>query len=74
MTRNSFEAFVGNEKRIMECYAISGEWDYMMRVLAQDVSDYDRFLTEDLLSHPSVANVTSQFALRVTKYETEIPL
>jgi DNA-binding Lrp family transcriptional regulator len=53
---------------------MSGEWDYLMRIVASDVSDYDRFLMRVLLKHPSVGGASSHFALSVTKYETALPV
>jgi DNA-binding Lrp family transcriptional regulator len=70
----AFDAFVQREARIMECYSMSGEWDYLMRIVASDVSDYDRFLMRVLLKHPSVGGASSHFALSVTKYETALPV
>jgi len=69
-----FEAFVRSEPKIMECYSMSGEWDYLMRVVASDVSDYEHFLMQVLLKHPSVGGASSHFALSVTKYQTALPV
>ncbi|HEX7853123.1 MAG TPA: Lrp/AsnC family transcriptional regulator [Sphingobium sp.] len=70
----AFEAFVRAEPKIMECYSMSGEWDYLMRVVASDVSDYEHFLMRVLLKHPSVGAASSHFALSVTKYQTALPI
>jgi Lrp/AsnC family transcriptional regulator len=69
----AFEQFVRAHPQIMECYSMSGEWDYLMRVVASDVSDYEHFLMRTLLKHPSVSGASSRFALSVTKYKTELP-
>ena len=70
----AFEAFVDAENRIMECFSMSGEWDYLMRVVAADVSDYEQFLMRKLLMHPSVAGASSHFALSIKKYQTALPV
>lgn len=70
----AFEDFVRAHDQVMECHSMSGEWDYLMRVVASDVDDYERFLMRTLLRHPSVAGASSQFALSVTKYETALPV
>lgn len=70
----AFEEFVQREDKIMECYSMSGEWDYLMRVVASDVSDYEHFLMRVLLKHPSVSGASSHFALSVTKYQTALPI
>jgi len=70
----AFENFVRDEARIMECYSLSGERDYLMRIVATSVSDYEHFLMRTLLRHPSIAGASSHFALSVTKYQTALPV
>ncbi len=72
--RAQFEDFIQARPEIVECYAMSGEWDYLLRIAVEDVADYDRFIMRGVLAHPSVANAASNFALRQVKYTTEIPL
>ena len=72
--RSEFEDFIQSREEIVECYAMSGEWDYLLRIAVRDVADYDRFIMRGVLAHPSVANAASNFALRQVKYTTEIPV
>lgn len=72
--RADFEEFIRAREEIVECYAMSGEWDYLLRIAVRDVADYDRFIMRGVLAHPSVANAASNFALRQVKYTTEIPV
>jgi Lrp/AsnC family transcriptional regulator len=72
--RSDFEEFIQSREEIVECYAMSGEWDYLLRIAVRDVADYDRFIMRGVLAHPSVANAASNFALRQVKYTTEIPV
>lgn len=72
--RDAFESFIAGREEIVECYAMSGEWDYLLRIAVRDVADYDRFIRQGVLAHPSVANAASNFALRQVKYTTEIPV
>jgi DNA-binding Lrp family transcriptional regulator len=72
--RSDFEAFIRSREEIVECYAMSGEWDYLLRIAVRDVADYDRFVMRGVLAHPSVASAASNFALRQVKYTTEIPV
>jgi Lrp/AsnC family transcriptional regulator len=72
--RAEFESFIQSREEIVECYAMSGEWDYLLRIAVRDVADYDRFIRQGVLAHPSVANAASNFALRQVKYTTEIPV
>jgi Lrp/AsnC family transcriptional regulator len=72
--RAEFEEFIQSREEIVECYAMSGEWDYLLRISVRDVADYDRFIMRGVLAHPSVAHAASNFALRQVKYTTEIPV
>lgn len=72
--RARFEDFVSEHPEIVECYSMSGDRDYMLRVVVRDVAAYDRFLNRYLLHHPSVDSATSNFALRQIKYTTALPL
>lgn len=72
--RSAFEQFVDGRPEIVECFSMSGEWDYLIRVVVADVEDYNRFLMQILLGHPSVAGAASHFALSMTKYTTALPL
>jgi len=70
----AFERFVADQDNILECYTVSGEWDYLLRVVAIDIRDYEQFLMRTLLRHSSVATASSQFALSRVKYSTVIPV
>ena len=72
--RAEFEDFIRAREEIVECYAMSGEWDYLLRISVRDVADYDRFVMRGVLAHPSVAHAASNFALRQVKYTTDIPV
>src|SRR5690349_1406346 len=56
--KQAFEAFLRDRPEIMECHSMSGEWDYLMRIVVADVADYERFLSRELLNHPNVATST----------------
>jgi Lrp/AsnC family transcriptional regulator len=70
----SFEEFVASREEVMECFSMSGDWDYLLRVVASDVTDYEQFLMHTLLGHPSVANASSHFVLSIKKYTTGFPI
>lgn len=70
----AFESFVESRDEIIECYSMSGDWDYLLRILVADVEDYNHFLMRILLRHPSVATGSSHFALAQIKYTTAVPL
>jgi len=73
-TTEAFETFVAARDEIIECYAMSGDWDYQLRILVADVEDYTRFLMRTVLRHPSVATGSSHFALAQIKYTTAVPV
>ena len=58
----------------MDAYSMSGDWDYLLRIVVEDVPAYDRFLRGALLGHPSVATASSHFALDQVKHTTVVPL
>jgi Lrp/AsnC family transcriptional regulator len=72
--RKPFEDFLKGRPEVIECYSMSGEWDYMLRIAVADVADYEKFLMRTLLEHPAVGSASSHFALSTTKYTTALPL
>ena len=73
-SRDAFEVFVRAQPEIIETFSMSGEWDYLLRIVVADVADYNDFLMRQLLGHPSVAGASSHFALALVKYTTAIPV
>jgi len=73
-TRTRFETFVARAPQILECFSITGGFDYMLIVRTKSVMDFESFLMEEILGHPSVASASSQISLRQLKYSTELPL
>lgn len=72
--RRELEAYLRGRPEIMECYSMSGEWDYLMRIVVADVAGYERFLMRELLNHPNVATSASHFAMSQVKYTTALPV
>ena len=70
----SFAAVVRDRPEIMECFALSGTSDYMLKIRAKDVEDYDTFMTRYLMRNPHVRTVVSSFVLRELKFSTELPI
>lgn len=58
---------------IMECYLMSGEADFLLRAVIEDLSKYQTLLLECLTQIPSVASIRSSFALSQVKYTTALP-
>ena len=71
---NRFEEAVQGVPEIVECYSVSGETDFLLRVVVRDVGAYEQLLKATLVHLPEVGNLTSTFALRQVKYTTALPL
>lgn len=70
----AFEAMITTSPEIIECQAITGEADYVVKVVAPDMKAYDQFLQQKIFKVPGVASVRSNVVLREVKYETAMPV
>ena len=70
----TFQAAVLKRPEVMECYLMTGESDYLLRVVVADLDAYERFIVEHLTRVPGIANIKSSFALKQVAYRTELPL
>jgi Lrp/AsnC family leucine-responsive transcriptional regulator len=59
---------------VVECAALTGEMDYLLRVLVRDMAHFSRFLMDSLLKHPAVQDCKTSFMLRRLKGTTAVPL
>ena len=71
---SEFEAAIESRPEVVECYLMTGESDYLLRVVVPDLEAYERFLMEHLTRIPGVSNIKSSFALNQVKYSTALPL
>ncbi len=71
---DAFEAAVRNIPEVMECYLMTGEFDYLLRVVVSDMADFERLHKEALTRLPGVARVNSSVAIRTVLKKTELPL
>ena len=71
---DDFAAAVQSWPEVVECAALTGEMDYLLRVLVRDMAHYSRFIMDSLLKHPSVQDCKSSFMLRRLKGTTVLPL
>ncbi len=70
----AFEAEVKRIPEVMECYLMSGDADYLLRVIVADARDYERVHSQHLTRLSGVDRVHSSFALRTVIKKTEIPV
>jgi Lrp/AsnC family leucine-responsive transcriptional regulator len=69
-----FEKEILRRPEVMECYLMTGEADYLLRVVVADLDAYERFLVLHLTRVPGIANIRSSFALKQVAYRTELPI
>ncbi|MFL6575389.1 MAG: Lrp/AsnC family transcriptional regulator [Povalibacter sp.] len=69
-----FEEAVRKIPEVMECYLMTGEYDYTLRVVVADTADYERIHSKNLTRLPSVARIHSSFALRTVQKSRELPI
>ncbi len=70
----AFEQAVRDIPEVMECYLMTGEFDYLLRVVVADMADFERIHKEELTRLPGVARVNSSVAIRKVLKKTELPL
>jgi DNA-binding Lrp family transcriptional regulator len=58
----------------MECYLMTGDADYLIRVVVADIQVLEEFILKFLSKLPGVGNIKSSFALKQVKYQTALPL
>lgn len=69
-----FERALLKIDEVVEAYSVSGETDFLLRIVVRNVEAYENLLREKLIHLPEVGNLSSTFALRQVKYTTELPL
>jgi Lrp/AsnC family transcriptional regulator, leucine-responsive regulatory protein len=69
-----FEAAVRRFPEVLECYLMTGTRDYLLRVVARDLGDYERFLKATLTRIDGVASIESSFALAQVKHTAVLPI
>lgn len=70
----AFEEAVRDIPEVMECYLMTGEFDYLLRVVVSDMADFERLHRDSLTRLPGVARVNSSVAIRTVQKKTALPL
>ena len=70
----AFEKSVTERPEVMECYLMTGEFDYLLRVVVPDLEAYEHFLLEHLTRIKGIASIKSSFSLKQVCYKTTLPL
>ncbi len=72
--RHSFERHVSTLPEVTECFSVSGDRDYVLHVVVENMDTYNEFLNRQILRHAAVRSASSTFVLRRVKYTTVLPL
>ena len=69
-----FEQRIALHDEVMECYLMTGDSDYLIRVAVADIAALERFILEQLTPIPGIEKIRSSFALKQVRYKTALPL
>lgn len=69
-----FEQRIAEQDEVMECYLMTGDSDYLIRVVVADMGALEKFILERLTPIPGVEKIRSSFALKQVRYKTALPL
>lgn len=73
-TLEALEQVAREMPQITDCYSMSGNSDYLLRIVVSDVDEYEVFLKKFILHFPGVSYVNSNFALKAIKKTTRLPI
>jgi Lrp/AsnC family transcriptional regulator, leucine-responsive regulatory protein len=69
-----FERRIADHHEVMECYLMTGDSDYLIRIAVADLPALERFILEQLTPIPGIEKIRSSFALKQVRYKTALPL
>lgn len=70
----TFEQRIAEHEEVMECYLMTGDSDYLIRVAVADLPALEKFILEQLTPIPGIEKIRSSFALKRVRYKTALPL
>jgi DNA-binding Lrp family transcriptional regulator len=70
----TFEQRIAEHDEVMECYLMTGDSDYLIRVALPDIAALEKFILEQLTPIPGIEKIRSSFALKQVRYKTALPL
>jgi Lrp/AsnC family transcriptional regulator, leucine-responsive regulatory protein len=73
-TLQRFEQAIRQRPEVVECYLMTGDSDYLLRVVVPDVASFERFLIEHLTKIRGIGSIRSSFSLKQVKYTAALPL
>jgi len=69
-----FEQRISEHDEVMECYLMTGDSDYLIRVAVADMGSLEKFILEQLTPISGIEKIRSSFALKQVRYKTALPL
>ena len=69
-----FENAISKLSEVVECYTMTGSWDYMLKVVVKDIRQYEQFVRKRLLEVPAIGELHSHISVTEIKNTTELPL
>jgi Lrp/AsnC family transcriptional regulator len=69
-----FEAAIRDRAEVLECYTLTGEWDFLLKIVTKNIKAYEAFYLDYLSRIPCVRAVNSSVAVTVIKESTALPL
>jgi DNA-binding Lrp family transcriptional regulator len=69
-----FDQFVNERPEVLECHSVSGSNDYLLRIVAESIEAYERFLSLHILQSGAVRAVNTSFVLKTRKFTTRLPV
>ena len=69
-----FEQSIWQHSEVRECYLMTGDCDYLIRVAVKDIAALEKFILESLTPIPGIEKIRSSFTLKQVKYKTALPL
>ncbi|HDR9882607.1 TPA: Lrp/AsnC family transcriptional regulator [Burkholderia cenocepacia] len=73
-TVERFAREIEKAPEVLECHLMAGSYDYLLRIVAKDLDDYQRFQMETLTKIDGVRNVQTEIPLRQIKHTTRLPI
>jgi DNA-binding Lrp family transcriptional regulator len=70
----TFEQRIAEHDEVMECYLMTGDSDYLIRVALPDIAALEKFILEQLTPIAGIEKIRSSFALKQVRYKTALPL
>ena len=70
----AFEERIAEHEEVMECYLMTGDSDYLIRVAVADIPALERFILDQLTPIPGIEKIRTSFTLKQVRYKTALPL